>query len=65
MYYKIKALMRKNKITFTDVANCLNLTRDTVSKKIYGDAKFTVDEILTLKESFFPEVPLDVLLLRG
>ncbi len=64
MYYKIQSLMRKNKITYLSMANCLNLTRDTLSKKIYGKAKFTVDELLAIKENFFPDVSLDELVLR-
>lgn len=61
MYCKLRFLMLKEHITINDLSKELSQNRNTISKKINGKAKFTLDEILTIRKVFFPQITLDEL----
>ena len=61
MYYELLNQMFKNRVSIMDLSKELKLTRNTVSNKIRGKAKFLVDEMITIKNKFFPDVLLDIL----
>lgn len=61
MYQNIRLLMLKNNISFEDIANALNISRDTASKKINGKANLSVDELLTIQKKFFANYDLNFL----
>lgn len=55
-----KALNQKN-ITIEMLATLLGIHRNTASSKVNGTTEFTVQEALTIKDSFFPEYELSYL----
>ena len=61
MYTKLRFLMLKNNISLKDIAILLNLSRNTVSRKVNGKAIFKLDEIIKIRNKFFPEVSLETL----
>lgn len=61
MYQNIRLLMLKNNISFEDIAEALNISRDTASKKINGKAHLSVDELLTIQKNFFTNYDLNFL----
>lgn len=65
MYTKLRALMFENNISSEDIAKILNLHRNTVSNKIRGKAVFTTDQIIAIRDTFFPNISLDVILRKA
>lgn len=62
MYAKLKALLKKNRITQKQVAYLLHITEQSVCKKLNGVYEWKVDEARKLQEFYFPEYTLDELL---
>lgn len=44
-----------------DISKALKVHRNTISKKVNGKAKFTLEEFLQIRNLFFPDVTLDAL----
>lgn len=61
MYVNLRVLMIKKHISLNEMSKTLKITRNTLSKKINGKAKFTLDEFLKIKAEFFPNVSIEVL----
>lgn len=61
MYCELLNQMFKNRVSIVDLSKELNLTRNTVSNKIRGRSKFSVDEMLIIRNKFFPNILLDTL----
>ena len=61
MYTKLRILMIKNQITIKDLSCVLNLSRNTISNKIRGKSRFSVEEFKTIQTRFFPNVSLEIL----
>lgn len=61
MYSELIILMSKNKVSIIDISKELNLRRETISNKIKGKSKFTIEEITKIRDKFFPEISLDKL----
>lgn len=61
MYSQLRLLMFKKRVTMANLGDALNLSRNTISRKISGKTKFTIDELLKIRDMFFPDVTLDEL----
>lgn len=64
MYSNLRVLMLKKHITIESLSKALKINRNTLSKKINGNAKFTLDEITQIRDMFFPDVTLDTLCVK-
>ena len=57
MPYKIlKGEMAKKDITIEEIAELLNIHRNSVSNKINKNASFTIEEAQKIWEKYFPEM---------
>ena len=65
MYSNLRHQLRINKIKQTSVAKLLKKTTVTISKKINGHVPFTTDEMLAIKDQWFPYISLDYLMIRN
>ncbi len=61
MYVNLRVLMIKNHISLNEMSKALKITRNTLSKKINGKAKFSLDEFLKIQAEFFSNVSIEVL----
>lgn len=57
----LKGEMAKRSIKVEDIANVLQIHRNSASNKINGDTSFSIDEAVKVKEAFFPELSLKFL----
>lgn len=57
----LKGEMAKRSIKVEDIANVLQIHRNSASNKINGDTAFSIDEAVKVKEAFFPELSLKFL----
>ncbi len=57
----LKGEMAKRSIKIEDIANVLQIHRNSASNKINGDTAFSIDEAVKVKEAFFPELSLKFL----
>lgn len=48
MEEKLKSLMEENQISFSQLANSLKISKQTLTKKMLGHLDFTFEEIMTL-----------------
>lgn len=53
VYSNLRAEMARHNLGITDIANKLGLTRETVSKKLSGKSKITLDEAMEIKKILF------------
>ncbi|MCI1958814.1 MAG: helix-turn-helix domain-containing protein [Clostridia bacterium] len=60
-YENLKSEMARNGITQKDLANLLNIHRNSVYLKINGGASFSVEEAILIREKFFPDLSLKYL----
>lgn len=61
MYIKLKMKLVEKNISLEAAANVIGVHRNTFSAKIQGKTKFTIDELLKIRDTFFPDVTLDEL----
>lgn len=57
----IKGEMAKRNIKVEDIANVLNIHRNSASNKINGDTSFSIEEAVKVKETYFPDLSLKYL----
>lgn len=57
----LKGEMAKRSVKVEDIANVLQIHRNSASNKINGDTSFSIDEAVKVKEAFFPELSLKFL----
>ena len=57
----LKGEMAKRSVKVEDIANVLQIHRNSASNKINGDTSFSIDEAVKDKEAFFPELSLKFL----
>lgn len=57
----LKGEMAKRCIKVEDIANVLQIHRNSASNKINGDTSFSIDEAVKVREAFFPELSLKFL----
>ena len=48
-YLKLLELLKETGFTFEEVANCLNISRQSLYNKVYGLSTWKIDEMMTLK----------------
>ena len=60
-YLNLKAEMAKRNISIEDIAQLLKIHRNSVANKINGRSRFTVDEALLIRDTFFPNLSTDYL----
>ena len=53
--------MIENKITIKRVAESLQVSASTISKKLNGQGEFSVDELLKIRDIYFPHLTLEKL----
>lgn len=53
VYSNLRAEMARHNLGITDIAKKLGLTRETVSKKLSGKSKITLDEAMEIKKILF------------
>ena len=58
---QLKIEMAIKGITIEDIANALNIHRNTAAQKVNGVSKFNIEEAFCIKEKFFPDKDLKVL----
>lgn len=61
MYLNLKHELRSCQITQAQISELLGVREATVSDKINGKSRFTVDEALRVKKTFFPKYDLEYL----
>lgn len=59
MYFELRLLMMKENLSLLDLSKTLKISRDTLSKKISGQAKFYIDEICLIRDTYFPNKTID------
>lgn len=60
-YLNLKAEMAKKGITFENVAQLLDIHRNSVSNKINGNSSFSIEQAEKIYNEFFPESKLSYL----
>ena len=57
----LRVEMLKNKITIEELAEFLNIHRNSVSNKLNGNTSFTTEEAMAIQEKYFPDKELKYL----
>lgn len=65
MYPNLDAEMARTKTTKSDIAKLLKVRYATVLDKLNGKSRFSVDEALLIKRTFFPNVKFEYLFERA
>ena len=50
----LKGEMAKKNVTIEEIAECLNVHRNSVANKINGRSKFSISEAFKIQKKFFP-----------
>lgn len=61
MYVNLVVAMKLRKITIENIAEYLGLHRNSVSNKLKGESKFTIEEAFKIHKRFFPEMDIEEL----
>ncbi|KGF11526.1 DNA-binding protein [Peptostreptococcus sp. MV1] len=61
MYFNLKQELKASQITQNQLSELLGVRGATISDKINGKSKFTVDEAFRIKKAFFPKYDLEYL----
>jgi len=54
----LRAEMARQNLTISDLAECLGIARDTMSRKLSGKQFIRLDESVKLQEVYFKEIEL-------
>lgn len=65
MYHNLRAEMARAGVKVSDLAEALDITEKTVSKKMRGETSFTIDECQIIRDTFFSGCTLDYLFKTG
>ena len=57
----LKGEMAKKNVTIEEIAECLNVHRNSVANKINGRSKFSISEAFKIQKNFFPELEVEYL----
>lgn len=60
-YLNLKGEMAKRNVTNEAIANLLGIHRNSVYNKINGESKFSIDEAIVIRKTFFPNFDIDTL----
>ena len=61
MFNRLDALMKQNRVTQAQLAQCTGKTERSIRNKLTGRQDFTVKEARAIRDCFFPEETLDAL----
>lgn len=61
IYPILEAKIAEHGVKKKDIASALGITARALSSKLTRKVSFTLDEALTIKQMFFPEVPAEKL----
>ncbi len=65
MQQKINRLMEEYQITFGELANKLNISKQTLTRKMNGSTDWTYQEMIDLSEIFHIQDPSDFFYAKG
>lgn len=61
-YYKnLDDIISERGVKKTVISKRLNISRQAFNNKISGESRFTVDEALSIKSTFFPDLDIEYL----
>lgn len=60
-YLNLKGEMAKRNVTNESIAHLLGIHRNSVYNKINGESKFSINEAIVIRNTFFPNVDVDML----
>ena len=61
MYSELRVLMLKNRISMLELSKLIGVSRNTISDKLNGKTKFTIEEITKIRDTYFPTISLDII----
>ena len=61
MFKNLLAEMARRDINNLDLSRLLNLTPNTISRKMTGKSEFTRKEMFAIRDNFFPELTIEYL----
>ncbi len=61
MFDNLIAEMARNKVTNEDLANCLEVTLNTISNKLRRRTEFTRKDMWKIRNTFFPNLTIEYL----
>lgn len=61
MYGNLIVAMKLKKVTIEDIAEYLRIHRNSVSNKINGNSKFTIEEAFGIHKKFFQDMNMEEL----
>lgn len=61
MYSELRVLMLKNHISMLEMSRLIGVSRNTISDKLNGKTKFTIEEITKIRDTYFPTISLDII----
>lgn len=59
MYENLESLMARERVSIQDVANLLEVHRNTASSKVRGETEFTIEEAFKLHGRYFNKYSLE------
>lgn len=65
MLINLYAEMKKNQVTQVQIAQTLGLSKQTVCAKMTGKQAFTIDEVIKIRDNYFPDQSIDYLIKRA
>ena len=60
-YLNLKGEMAKRNVTIEEIAQLLQIHRNSVANKIKGESAFYIEEATRIREAFFPDADLSEL----
>ena len=60
----LRAEMARKKVSIEDIAECLQIHRNSASNKVNGNTAFSIEESVKIQETFFPDLELKYLFKR-
>lgn len=61
MYLNLKTELERNNLSIDNIADLLEIHRNSASNKINGDSDFTVEQAFAVREKMFPYADLQYL----
>lgn len=65
VYTHLKDLMKQNRVTQAQLAQCTGKTERSIRNKLAGRQPFTLEEAIAIRNRFFPDEELEALFNRG
>lgn len=65
MFNRLDALMKQNRVTQAQLAQCTSKTERSIRNKLAGRQPFTLEEAIAIRNRFFPDEELEALFNHG